>query len=1188
MSIFRQQASRSTAFANRKREMIGEVPLAAPDQATLSSGSPLAGPTVQKLENQFDAVEGREARHLSGLQAASPSPLSPLSLSSTPMGPSRTTSGMSAALSHMGADSHHPLGPSTLRPLTPLSPLGQLPYGAAQHFTRCNPLAEASPFGLSTSPLTASVGYSRLQSGQATYQEESDGESGSTALAEEPYLMNNPAYEAYLDSESASPGSVESNACTTPRSAIQEQVAGSPWLGRVQTFIQGSPSSSSAPACARSAPPTVQRGAPPRIEDGTTRGHESSSKAHTSTARTLFAPGAELGGMSADRLGTSQAPAQPGWGRHTAPVSPCRDWSSVYDMPQAEQTQQAAAVVDRLHADLQRAAAAAAGSGDGVLSSPANPEVLRANAMVDRLQAGVQRHVAQLRSAQAARAAGLEPAEPGPAAAALIEAHSLPLQAAQEGGSEQPPQEEVGSEAPRVSLQSSASATAGEAAAHRGVSQQDTELKEKLGSGASLSVLASGRSEGAEHPMQTAGTPRGSAVGANPGPGVVPKTSAVRRTKGGSQLCSTLLLCFMAALLGCMTLLLAGHYMASSQDRLASLHSGTYGAAAASFGRCISQLQQPSDPRLYKSTAGGSGHSLAVEGACMYSAIRREAAVTWATAQPHVTSHVSTARTAAERAAAALGARLGPILARSRAHTARAHALATQLAEVAAKKCPACTTVTNITLSKMASLGRAWSGALTGWEAASGAGTLRPPPLSELYHDAALLRDIPRRLQSAWRTVITRVAVSAPAWAMEAAASVQERTCSVTAAWAALLEQSAAAVLPEQERLAAEQAQSSDPTGAALESGRMHAAAQWLTGWLGSGNAPSARQGEEAAGATTAPGTHDNHDQDSAVIDGEVAVEDRAADEVELPEQSPPLPATVNVTGNDAMEDQSIVAHDERSPEPAEAGVSSGKEEVNDPPLIEQQEVFEAAQPRISDEGMAPKPEVSAAEYTNVEDVQSSSSYDLVQHTAVEEAVGGQRQSGKCVEQTETAKPELPHVHKPTMQQATKAASKSAWTAALWAGASVAAAAVALLVSHYLKSVLETTNAPQETLAQGPAERQKACKSSAAVFQPDKAICPAVMDLAAHAPSPVLVRGEPEAPSQPSQRTPRGRPKKGAASTPASGSAARKSLQRTPHSAPAAGSGTEPRATRGRSRFAETPELRKTPRANAYPGPWQE
>lgn len=521
--------------------------------------------------------------------------------------------------------------------------------------------------------------------------------------------------------------------------------------------------------------------------------------------------------------------------------------------------------------------------------------------------------------------------------------------------------------------------------------------------------------------LTCAGTPRGSAVRASPGPGVVPKTSAVRRTRRGSQLCSTLLLCFVAAVLGCMTLLLAGHHMASSQDRLASLHSGTYGAAAASFGRCISQVQQLSDPRPYKSTAGGSGHSLAVEGACMYSAIRREAALTWATAQPHITSHVSTARTAAEGAAAALSARLGPILARSRAHTARAtaacHALAAQLAELAAKKCPACTTATNITLSKVASLGRAWGGALASWEAASGAGSLRPPPLSELYHDAALLHDIPRRLQSAWRTVINRVAVSAPAWATEAAASLQERICSMTAAWAALLEQSAAAVLPEQERLAAEQAQSSDPTRAGPESGRMHAAAQWLNGWLGSGDAPSAQQGEEAAGATTAPGTHDKHDQDSAAIYGEAAAEDRAANEVGLPEQRAALPAALNVTGNNAKADQSIVAHNEHSPE---AGVSPGNEEVDDPPLIEQQEVVEAAQPRISDEGMAPQPELSAAQYPNVEDVQSSSSYDMVQHTAVEEAVGGHEQSGESVEQTETSQAELPHVHEPTMQQATK------------------------------------------------------------------------------------------------------------------------------------------------------------------------
>ncbi|BDA48747.1 hypothetical protein COCOBI_12-4290 [Coccomyxa sp. Obi] len=1151
------------------------------------------------MVGEFDAVEGREASHLSGLQAASPSPLSPLSLSSTPMGPSRTTSGMSAALSHMGADSHHPLGPSTLRPLTPLSPLGLPPSGAAQHFTRSNPLAEASPspFGPSTSPLTSSLGYSRLRSGQAPYQEESDGDSGSTASAEEPYLMNNPAYEAYLDSESASPGSVESNACTTPRSAIQEQVAGSPWLGRVQTFIQGSPSSSSAPACARSAPPTVQRGAPLdfRFEDGMRRGHESSSKAHTSTARTLFAPDTELSGLPAGYSGVTKAQAQPRWGRHTAPVSPCRDWSSVYDMPEAEQAQQAAAVVDRLHARIERAAAAASGArfGDSDPRSPANPEVLRANAVVDRLQAGVQRQVAQLRSAQTARAAagsGPQPAELGPPAAAPIEARSLPLQAAQEGGSVQRLQEahgEIVSEVPRVPLQDSVSAPAAEAAAHRGVLQQDAELDKKLGSGASLSVLASGRSEGAEHPVPTAGTPRKSAVKTVPGPGVVPKTSAVRRTKRGSQLCSRLLLCAVAALLGCVTLLLAGHHMAGSPDRLASLHSGTYGAAAASFGRCVSQLQQLDDPRLYKSSAVGPAHTLMVEGACMYSAIRREAALTWATAQPHVSSHVSTACTAAERAAAALGARLAPILASARAHTARAtagcHAAAAQLAELVAEKCPACAAVTNAAMSKTVSLARAWGGALAGWEAAAGAGKLRPPPLSELYHNAALLRDIPRLLQSSWRTVISRVAAAVPVWAIEAAASLQERMCSMTAAWAALLEQSAAAVLPEQERLGAEQLQSSDRTEAAPQSGRIHAAAQWLNGWLGSGNPLSAQQGEEAAEATTAPGTHDTPDQACAAADSEMAAEDTTtASEAELTEQIEALPADVI---DNAMEDQSVIAQDEHTPE---AGVGSGSEEADDPPLIEKQEVLEAAQPQTSDEHMAAQLESSAAADSILEEAQSSSGHDVAEDTAVEEAVGGHVQSGNIVEQTESAQAELPHVQEPGMQPAPKVATKTVWTAALWVAGSVAAATVALLVSHYLKTVLATGTAPQESPAQGPAERQKACTSSAAAFLPDKAMCPAVMDLAAHAPGPVLVRGEPEAPFQPPHRTPRGRPRKGAASTPASGSAGRKSLHRTPHSAPAAGSGTEARATRARTRFGETPELRKTPRANAYPGPWQE
>ena len=46
----------------------------------------------------------------------------------------------------------------------------------------------------------------------------------SERLSTEPYLIANPAFEAYLDSSSTDPDSRESDACTTPRSAIMSQV----------------------------------------------------------------------------------------------------------------------------------------------------------------------------------------------------------------------------------------------------------------------------------------------------------------------------------------------------------------------------------------------------------------------------------------------------------------------------------------------------------------------------------------------------------------------------------------------------------------------------------------------------------------------------------------------------------------------------------------------------------------------------------------------------------------------------------------------------------------------------------------------------------------------------------------------------------------------------------------------------
>jgi hypothetical protein len=55
-------------------------------------------------------------------------------------------------------------------------------------------------------------------------QQESGHESHPRDAAAEQYLFNNPAFEAYLDSDSTDPESKESDACTTPRSAIKDQV----------------------------------------------------------------------------------------------------------------------------------------------------------------------------------------------------------------------------------------------------------------------------------------------------------------------------------------------------------------------------------------------------------------------------------------------------------------------------------------------------------------------------------------------------------------------------------------------------------------------------------------------------------------------------------------------------------------------------------------------------------------------------------------------------------------------------------------------------------------------------------------------------------------------------------------------------------------------------------------------------
>ncbi|KAK9917319.1 hypothetical protein WJX75_003115 [Coccomyxa subellipsoidea] len=1044
MSILRQQASRSTAFANRKREVIGEAPPGLHCESSSCADDPIGSPTVQNLQSQFDAEEERKARHFGTLQPVAPSPLSPLSMSSTPIGPSRTTSGMSMTMSHMNAESQLPLGPSTLRAVTPLSPLGLPPTGSAQHFTRYNPLAEATPAGpshsLGTSP--AALALSRPSFEQARHQEDSGDESSSSmAAVEEPYLRNNPAFEAYLDSDTSSTDSIESDSCTTPRSAIQEQVAGSPWLARVQTFIQSPQSASAGRTVAKSAPPTVQRGVTPDLhsKDGAVQGQMISSNLRGSVSRALFAPAAEPG-TSADTtvlFCTAQRPLQPAHGRHTAPASPCREWA-LGDTPQAAQVREAAAVVDRLHEGVARAAAACSNAALDGAASPASQEVLRAAAVVDRLQAGVQRQAAALRCAEAARLAAA--AGPGAAGAAARDPAAWPDES-----------------------------RAGDAAHSRREEESDAKLGKR---GASLCILASGCSETAELLVSppTAGTSHaGWALPAEPvdRPLPNPTPTNIRRSSRSSWLRSALLFCTLAALLGCAGLLLAGHHMAGSQDRLASLRSGSYGAAAALFGRCMSHLQPPPDAQQHQNKAG-LGHSVAVETACMYSAIRREATFTWGDTQSSLSSRVSTARTAAEQAAAILGARLTPILDSAKVHAARGVAacqpFGAQIAGIISEKCPVCVSTAEAVARRAGGLAEAGGGMLARWHAASGTGELTAPPSSELYHGATLLRGLPQQLgavkASLTKQISQMVGGAAPAWATETASRLRTRVIGAWTVWTGLLEQSAAAVQPEPMRAAAKQ----PPRG---EAGHLAEAARRAGAWFGS-----------FIGSKTAP-----------------------------PAEQPPAEKAEDIPDALAAPAQTHVL---RWP---------GTQTI---------------EPAESAEAEAP----THADSSKMSDGQA-------------QEVAGQS----------WARP-----------------------AGVLAAASMGAAMLAALAVYCMKAV--AANSQLSPPAAGAKQVQAPRVSSEAV---GNECHPAVMDLSAHAPSPILVpSAEQEVPLKAAHHTPRGRPsKKGAASTPMSRSASRRSAQRTPvYSAPATGSASEPRVTRSRTRFAE--ELRRTPRATVYPGPWQE
>jgi len=186
---------------------------------------------------------------------------------------------------------------------------------------------------------------------------------------------------------------------------------------------------------------------------------------------------------------------------------------------------------------------------------------------------------------------------------------------------------------------------------------------------------------------------------------------------------------------------------------------------------------------------------------------------------------------------------------------------------------------------------------LDGWVKASSAGKLGAPPLSELYHSASLLRQIPAHFAATTQALtaqIARLVKSSQQWlfgavpppAKEAAQQLAKEMGEAAAAWAALLAQSDAAVLPEHERIAAAAAQAQidsaqQPQGLAQLAAAARIAGGWLGGWRANNGAQPqhepAPSGEAAQDAPSQP--HVLRTTGSSAVD-----EHQPAPEIQNPE----------------------------------------------------------------------------------------------------------------------------------------------------------------------------------------------------------------------------------------------------------------------------------------------------------------
>ena len=344
------------------------------------------------------------------------------------------------------------------------------------------------------------------------------------------------------------------------------------------------------------------------------------------------------------------------------------------------------------------------------------------------------------------------------------------------------------------------------------------------------------------------------------------------RRRGDSTAAARVLLEAVAALLLlCGGLLLAGHGLASSQEHLQQLALGTQGPTLAAWGRCVQRLRPASEGAGAWDGAGSTSWrgslrqlcgELAVESACAVSAVRREAMLSWADAQPGVSGWLSAAWEKGWQGAAVARKHGGAALCLV---SAAAQPVVGKLSSFTHEQCPAC-------VRAMHSAARQSGRLVAAWLPVEGTHQ-KHTYQHDLYH-GWLQSD--RHISAAFAqfcgTDSACLQPVADAWSMRLVSACEPARAALKAAQE-LLKQSAQAVLPDQERPALRQA-GSTPEQAAGSAGSSLAAAgtrvhSWVGGMLGrDGTEPAAQpeqeeQSAEGAGAQEGSGAslHDGDEQ---------------------------------------------------------------------------------------------------------------------------------------------------------------------------------------------------------------------------------------------------------------------------------------------------------------------------------------